>query len=215
MCSLKSVDLPVSKTRNFSFLEALDKTADENFHSDYLAALLNSKLMGPFSHEFLRLFMLSAGAIGQVVDQDKAIYVAREKRLDQIDDSLENTEKGARRIDLYIRHLDFILIVENKLYTTESDNQTTDYYSVSVAANPKNKVFGLLLSPDGQQPLEKSFKSLSYRDLAIKMHACGNSIKGEDSKVFFHLYFDSLVRQFLETDREYQIMVEKFWRKAA
>ena len=200
-------------TDNITFLEAISKNHDENFHSDFLASLLDTEIMGSFSYEFLKQIVSYLSGVAPDVNNDKPIKVWREKRLDKIDETLKGTEKGARRIDLYIRHNDFILIIENKISTSESLCQTTDYYSTTKKVHSNRKVCGLLLSPDGEKPLEKSFSSMTYRELIDCLYNSSHQLKSEISNNYFRLYFNSLIKQFIETDTRYHNKIETYWKE--
>jgi hypothetical protein len=169
----KSVRLLEPLQPQVSLMRALGKAYDENLHSDFLATLLSPECVGQLAY---RLFdMLHAigrdgsTACGQATFQ----FSYREVRLDQLNPNLEGTQRGARRIDVLVKRRNAVLLIENKVWSLESESQTADYFD-AVSGSPYAKDYEgksrwiasyLFLSPDGTEPAHPKFVAISYEDL--------------------------------------------------
>uniref|UniRef100_UPI003F4B6918 PD-(D/E)XK nuclease family protein n=1 Tax=Brachyspira catarrhinii TaxID=2528966 RepID=UPI003F4B6918 len=83
----------------------------------------------------------------------------------------------SRRIDLFISYKkDFAIIIENKIYAGEQDNQLDDYYKNKKKDNYK-KLYMIFLTPSGYEPytlseeskkeLGNNFQTLKHSDIAL------------------------------------------------
>lgn len=144
----------------------IGRAYDENLHSDFLSSLLSTATVGRFASVFLDR-ILAHTFVEYLPGKETFQFCYREVRLDSLDDSLEGTEVGARRIDVLMRSSNRVVTIENKVFTNESHNQTHDY------AAAVRKCYGeggrplqfILLSPTGMRAHDRQFASLSYRGM--------------------------------------------------
>lgn len=227
--SVKKISLKVLSTKvkpselryvdNLTFFQAINKECSENFHSDYLAALLNHRVMGKFSFELLREILKAANQPDCQVSQSSYLRVNREKSLKQIDDSLSNQEIGERRIDLLIRHNNFVLILENKINSNESENQTTDYFrivekvygQISMQMDENIIVAGILLSPTKTTPQEERFVNITYSDLYSCLKKASEHVVGKFQNEFYEIYANSLYVQYIIKNYKYDELISNYW----
>jgi hypothetical protein len=158
--------LAVSQEPSLTYM--LRRVHDENMHSDFLAALLSTDRVGEFANHVLGRLIEHAegeGAAGatEVLGWQTA---HREIRLDELDVSLTGGEIGARRIDVLVHAGDCVVVIENKTFTGESENQTTDYaQTVQERYGGRKRIYMILLSPSGMRAQSKAFVPLSYGQL--------------------------------------------------
>lgn len=99
---------------------------------------------------------------------------------------------GSRRIDLFISYKkDFAIIIENKIYAGEQDNQLDDYYQNKKKDNYKN-LYMIFLTPSGYEPytlseeskkkLGNNFQTLKHSDIALWLE----NILGNEKYSFLH-----------------------------
>ena len=149
-------------------LSILSCTTDENAHSDVLAWLLDPKKAKFVAPHSLAALVSTAGLEPQAAWQDalslalrqSEISVRREYRVSgdwAVDDS-EN------RIDLLVSGPDFVLAIENKIFSGEGDRQTERYWRLMQHIRRPLKG-GIFLSPSGFSPRNANFKAVSYLDL--------------------------------------------------
>ena len=140
--------------RMLSLFEAMHVLDLENPHSDYLAWLLDP--LGPLTHNWLLRSLLERVAPGRVWTDDPT--VEREVPVDN------------GRLDILICWPDFKLIIENKVWSEEGDEQIARYLRSSNLATPADGLI-VFLTPGGRRPTsipecDERVVALSYGDLA-------------------------------------------------
>lgn len=197
-------------------LNFLGREWDENFHSDYIAQILQPSRMGTYANllmeKVISKFITEASSLNSF-----HIKVEREKLLADFDAPKE-IEK--RRIDLFISVGKFLVIIENKINSYELEDQTKDYYN-SVAnyyssdiAKGKKKIIAILLSPSKLVARDPHFISMSYIELTRIMLATSQDGLSESMKTFLNLYLRSIYYNFVEKQTTYENQLQEFWRKA-
>lgn len=156
-----------------SILSLIKKHNNENLHSDFIAALLDPAIMGQFANKFfIRLVACQSNLKNnEVKTNTQKAY--REVRLDSISSEINDPNLGAKRIDILVETESHVLIIENKVYTFESENQTKDYYRWTKSGyEEKDKRKGIttevvpfFLSPSGMPASSSRFINISYFDL--------------------------------------------------
>jgi hypothetical protein len=206
--SIRAVSLPISdylealvptkaihSDPSPSILKAVRRQYDENLHSDFMAALLRPSVSPTVARRFFEaLWSRATGTEAQSQTTCGFQTAGREVRLDQLNQRLEGTEKGWRRIDILVETADRTLIIENKVYSSESENQTKDYYSAVKTCRPSHMVRGLLLSPFGTIPDSNDFSPLTYFELYTILTEILESAQtpGEDDAQLLKFYLQEL-----------------------
>ena len=147
-----------------SVQQIIGRQFDENFHSDVIASLLSSPCVGRMAHEFLAA-LLSTVTGRPVTLAPRHQLATREVRLDDIRPSLIGREAGARRIDILLSRPELVLVIENKVWTTESEHQTRDYATAIAERFGNRPAYLLFLSPSGMRPNDPAFRPMSYLTL--------------------------------------------------
>jgi hypothetical protein len=163
------------------FFGWLNRLGNENLHSDMLKALLDgrtSPVLGPL---LLRHFLdrviqrcsdLSTNHLDSMQRLVKElssghpplITVEREVSFKMDDGST----KDSRRIDIVIQTANTVIAIENKVYSSESTDQTSDsqWYLEQLTRQSKSlDSIGILLSPPGHGPKCPHWARASYKDL--------------------------------------------------
>lgn len=148
-----------------SVLESIGYDGKENFHSDVIAALLNPRVSGDMAKHLFHELITYAGYKEPKSDMYYPI-VKREVCLQNIDQTM-GEDKGRRRLDIYATSGELVLVIENKVFSNESEDQTYDYYNVLKGRfEPEGrKVFCLFLSPSGIPAMSSKFMAISYVEL--------------------------------------------------
>jgi hypothetical protein len=142
----------------FNLFSVLRSDSDEvRLHSRFLAEILNPKGSHGFGGNFLDEFVKLVGA--ERKSFDNAIVITEYKN-----------------IDILIRGGGVAIIIENKIYAADQDNQLTRYYK-SIRGEGIEEIYLVYLTLDGSQPSSQStreldkcfldsnkFQCLSYRD---------------------------------------------------
>lgn len=148
------------------YLDAVGVSDNENAHSDVLAFLLSPRRSpgtAPDALERLARFLpkveLWRELIRSAVQRDH-LSVRREVRTG----AFWHQTDAKDRMDLVISSRDFVLVIENKLWSTEHSSQTSTYWSW-LSELPGHKA-AILLSPAGVRAQSEHFVSMSYLQLA-------------------------------------------------
>jgi hypothetical protein len=201
-------------SNNISLLNFLQKQTSENFHSDFIVALLDSKKSGDFALHFFKAILTFCGVKSDLgfampVSSQKEVY------LHDLDQSLKGKEKGYRRIDIFANAGDFLLIIENKIKSHESENQTQDYHDACISFNQmllkKKEIVEVLLSPHGDSPGCNSYISMTYLDLFEILSSLSNDLNPKGEFVFLDLYLNSLYEQYYRDDLNYFEFIKTYW----
>ncbi|MBP9017723.1 MAG: PD-(D/E)XK nuclease family protein [Paludibacteraceae bacterium] len=131
---------------NFNVFRVIELTSDEvRLHSKFLAELLNPKGSHGQGSKFLDLF----------IQQFDIKNVDSETSKVSVEESIGNkTPTTGGRIDILIEDTNkHTIIIENKIYASDQENQLLRYYNYS-----RDNIFYLNL--DGSDPSENSYQDL-------------------------------------------------------
>jgi hypothetical protein len=160
----------------FNVFQSLGFKSQETMHSKFIASLLDPKDQHGKKHSFLQLFL-------NLINPDF-----------KIDNVKVKTEKSVhkRRIDISIENNDSIIIIENKIFAGDQDQQLEDYFNF--CKEEKKNVELVYLTLYGNPPSDKSLgetlliardtiKSISYEKEIIPwitecVNQCVNQSEG-------------------------------------
>jgi hypothetical protein len=192
-------DLPKDEN-DFSVFKSINKDRNENLHSDCIAALLNPNETGRFAEDlFVELIEFAGGDLESIKKDFEFQIVQREVTLHTIDESLIGCREGDRRIDLLVKTNSRVLVIENKVQSYESENQTSDYYH-AVLEGFKNKkyrkedLFFLFLSPTGMPASCRHFRAISYVDLYKLMTGIKGNLASFLGSRLYEFYIGELAK---------------------
>lgn len=202
----------VPKTKK-NLLHFLTKDESENFHSDFISALLDTRKSGNLSKEFFAEIVNFV--TGETVHHSD-VRSRREISLGEMVEYHKGKELGSRRIDILARNTTHLLVIENKVNSFESDSQTEDYHRVTLEYNKnllhKKKVVEILLSPQGITPQCSSYFSMSYHDLFEILWRLRNAHLNESCIPFLDMYLDSLFENYYSKEISYIHYLQDYWR---
>ena len=122
--------------------------------------------MGDFAYKLVELIGKHALPSFSFAKAPRRMHSRREVRLDSLNCRLGGTAIGARRIDILVHTDEHIFIIENKVHSAESAEQTQDYFrAISDGLGKNHQIVYLLLSPDGRSAQCRHFSPISYIDL--------------------------------------------------
>ncbi|HEY2585094.1 MAG TPA: PD-(D/E)XK nuclease family protein [Tepidisphaeraceae bacterium] len=145
---------PQRKSTLFEAIHVLDL---ENPHSDFLAWLLDP--LGPLTGNWLLKLILARLLPGRVLDDEPTVE--------------REVPAGDGRLDLLISWSSFKLVIENKVWSTEGEQQVARYLlGVGISTPETGRI--VYLSPSGRMPEsvqvgDARVVALSYRDLAAML----------------------------------------------
>lgn len=158
VASVKSKYNEIAKItgENYNMFHLLDIGHLENYHSKIIADLLNPKGLHSQGNIFLKLFL------------DNFLDV--KIKINEIEVFTEYVIDNQRRIDIYLKdNENQNIIIENKIYASEQQNQLSDYQNFGKKQNENSKLFFLTL--DGHESIENdklNYTCISYQSDIIK-----------------------------------------------
>ncbi len=147
--------LPKFEPEPWNLFRLFKRSSDELTHSYILAYLFDPNLPHGLDDLFLQLFLEKIGkeATGS---ESHAIEVEIEVWL------------GSRIMDIIVDMGSTVMVIENKIYHSESPGQTKDI-EIEVSKSDKygdKDIFYVFLSPKGIEPRNKKFIPVSYNSVA-------------------------------------------------
>ena len=151
----------------FNVFDILNISRQELRHSDFLAYLLDPSRSGEVGWQFLRNFLILLAADKIIPDID--LFTILYGNLDKVKVSREVAVKDGR-IDILIELRvvkeevrSIVIAIENKIDTTEHDNQLEKYKSYLFGSKFKDfEKIMLYLSPDKNEPTVEGWKAIDY-----------------------------------------------------
>ncbi|MCR1834068.1 PD-(D/E)XK nuclease family protein [Oceanobacillus caeni] len=162
------------QVNSFNVLKILKLENHEIRHSNVLAWLLSPKENHGLQDYFLRKMMEHLMLIDE--NYNNTIYeaVGRFLHYSLVDSYVYREVKtdNNRYIDLVIinQQLKFVLLIENKFYSTESENQLDDYLNYIQDYFSDFTVIPIYLTLDGEEPSNEQYFILTYERIEAILH---------------------------------------------
>jgi hypothetical protein len=182
----------------FNVFEALGAVSQEVRHSNFLAFLLNPSQNHGLGEHFARRFLQ------RVLQAPGASTAIRPVELDLIDLSRLEVRREWQAIDVLLIDPtnEFVVIIENKVYSSEHSDQLARYWSTAHEYFPGYRRVGIFLSPDGLVPTHPDYIPFGYDELCSLVEsiieARGNTLSQDLRMMMLH-YSQMLRRHFMET----------------
>jgi hypothetical protein len=196
----------------FNMFEAIGVVRQELRHSDFLAFLLdprqNHGLEDIFVKQLLQKALLAAENIDTPITPiDLDIWDLRQARV----------QREWSNIDILLlddKH-NLALIIENKIGSKEHSKQLQRYYKDIQQHYPNYSIVGLYLTPEGNQPTENTYISVSYNLICTILEdlikSRGPSLKTDVLIVIKH--YTSMLRRHIMSDSEIVDLCQRIYFK--
>jgi hypothetical protein len=183
----------------FNIFEAIGVIYQEVKHSQFLALLLNPNGNHGLDDLFLKRLLMAAlrGVDGSLITP---------LDLDLMELSSAEVQREWSNIDILITDPvnRFACIIENKVFTSEHDEQLQRYQTIVQLQYPGWQIIGLYLTPDGSPPSDETYIPISYVQVAevleelLKARA---SVMGSDIRTLIAHYI-TMLRRHIVTESE-------------
>ena len=159
----------------------------ESVHSNILAWLLNPEEAHGFGEKFLRDF-INKVFIDNKLPSKLFVKVTTEKK------------DGENILDIVVEGKNWWLVIENKVDSGEQENQTIRYAEkYKQKGKLGEKVFLVLLSPEGVPPVSSYFTPVSYRIIRELLETLLKTLHFEsDSDILIRHFIDHIILDFGE-----------------
>lgn len=185
--------------RSPDFLAVLDKTRDENTHSQLIRWLLDPRTAPAIAPRALRRLVSrfdDAPAWGEALERALARDVVSVKREYTI--GREWGGEDLDRIDLVVSAPGLVIAIENKTYSTEGRSQTWSYWRWLASLSGLRA--GFFLTPSGAAPECHHFRSISYLDLLDSLVEADLDALSLDEASVLASYVRTLVNSTVRTE---------------
>ena len=195
---LERLDLMLSKPNLFEILRVSQK---EIRHSNFLAWILDPKQSHNLGDTFLKWFLKD-------VFSDQRVRWIDEFKVDSLKTDDLSIHREYKSIDLLLETPQFVVIIENKLWSKEHSNQLSRYKHIVEKEFPDKKHAFVFLTPYAETPEQDEDKdayvTFDYesivRILEIILETYGQSISSK-VRTYIHDYV-SVVRRYVMQDDE-------------
>ena len=196
--------------------DALELDGSEEFHSNFLAWLLDPKGSHGLGGDFLQRFLTVSDARHAIRSADQpSTTIIREKHL-----ALDG-ERGRLDIRILNESARFLCAVENKVWSGESGNQLAWYRSVLEAKYPDLRIHLVFLTRLGEAPENRGehghWQQMSYTAILQLVEQTIAAAKGtaiEDVLAFLRQYAATLRRNLVpEVSNDFHALARQIYRK--
>ena len=196
--------------------DVLGLDRSEQFHSNFLAWLLDLRGSHGLGDQFLQGFLAASGASGVISAANRpSTTVRREKSL--------QLEGGYGRLDIRILNesANFVCAIENKVWALESGNQLAWYRKVLGRDYPDHRIHRVFLTRWGVMPdapaEREHWTTMSYTDVLRLVEgaiaARGDTANG-DVLAFLRQYVITLRRNIVpEVSNDVHALARRIYRK--
>ena len=137
---------------------------DEEFHSNFLAWLLNPNGSHGMAGHFLGEFLKSIGERGGILAADRhSTTVLRERHVEL------DGDRGRLDVRILNENAQFLCAIENKVWSPESGNQLAFYRLALENQYPGYRVCRVFLTPRGAEPEDpkerEHWRKMTYTDV--------------------------------------------------
>lgn len=212
----------------FSPFDVLRLKSHEIRHSNVLAWLFNPNESHNVNYEFLKLFLF---ALSQNTDEEELRKKIQKVILDffnkdnyQISVRREAESKGKKRVDLKIKYsqskkngFDFIILIENKIYSTQGKDQLKNYLDYEYKETPDAIIIPVYLTlDDDDEPNDKRYYHMTYFsivDILEKIILIAEKNNTDIDAINFIKNYKRLLEELLNMNTEKQDLAKEIYRK--
>ena len=195
----------------FNLFEALGVVRQELRHSDFLGFLLDPRQPHGLGDAFLTLFLRK---VLQSSDLEALPFSATDVTLWDLAET--EVRREWRNIDLLMlnRTHRLVIILENKIGTSEHSNQLQRYREIATREFEGWQLAGIYLTPDGEMPSEPSFIPCSYALVleAINTLLEGGASIGEEVRAAIR-HYGQLLQRHVVSDSEIAALCQRIYQR--
>ncbi len=162
------------QVNSFNTLKILRLENHEIRHSNILSWLLSPRENHNLGDYFLRKIMEQIILIDENLDNPNYNLIEEVLNHSLIESHIfrEVKTNNNRFIDLVVinKQLEYVLVIENKFYSTESENQLDDYLTFIKEEFKDYKIIPIYLTLNGEMPSNSKYFTLTYENIENILH---------------------------------------------
>lgn len=200
--------------KRFNVFETIGFISDEVMHSRFLAYLLDPQQSHGLGDVFLKEVLGKAPAASDGTLPNKAFenLASRDMKQTLV---LREIHTGDGRIDLLLvdEANELAVIIENKIWSSESANQLKKYHQTITDQYLNWDVIGIYLTPFGTKPSHKSYVPFSYMTICELLDSTLNDEVLDDSVRQSVEHYVQMVWRNIVGDPEVEKLCQQIYRK--
>jgi len=209
---ITSPELVKLETRfaRFNVFEALGVARRELHHSSFLAFLLNPQESHGLRDLFLRRFLQE---VAKLAPEPTVSAI----EIDGLDLLRTEVRREYQNIDILLRDPlnEILVVIENKVGSTQHDDQLKRYYDLATERFQKHRFMGIYLTPEGDDSNDQNYISLSYdkiRELVSDLLGREDLLISPNFRSVLEQYGDLLDRRFM-ADQKLQELCASIYKR--
>lgn len=199
----------------YNIFDILNINRQELRHSDFLAFLFDSNNNGNIAEQFLRKFLLSK----EIIDKFDFIEILYGNIENTVVNREVSTEDG--RIDILVefeldkmRKQKYVLAIENKIDSSEHDNQLARYKNFLSQGRYRNcKKILLYLTIDREPPRDDDWIAVDYRTVCDALEQISTDNADKSVSMLVNDYKEILKREFIMENNELKTLARDIYTK--
>ena len=210
-----SPELSELETRfaRFNVFEALGVTRREIHHSSFLAFLLTPQESHGLHDLFLRRFLQD---VARTASEPSVSVI----ELDDLDLNKTECRREYQNIDILLRDPvnQIVVVIENKVGSTQHDNQLARYRKIIASKYPAERFIGVYLTPTGEDSRNDDYVPYSYekvRYILNELLARETILLTPHFRSVLEQYGDLLDRKFMADDKLQELCAKIYKRHKA
>jgi hypothetical protein len=203
-----------SLVTQFNIFEAVGAVRQELRHSDFLAYLLSPIQNHGLGDAFVRKLLQRVVSLA-----DEAQVPVSQIDLDTWNLLELDVSREWQNIDIMLRSEanHFVVMIENKIDTTEHSGQLQRYWQAIRTQFPNDRILSIYLTPDGEKSSHEASVSVDYEQVANVIEGLvesrGSSL-GSDIRVLM-AHYTQMLRRHVVTESEIAELCRRIYRKHA
>lgn len=186
--------------RRFNLFEAMGAVRGELRHSNFLSFILSPNRPHGIGSAFLLLLLRMALA---KQSQKQRVVRAIELIVADLESSIIFRERDNMDLLIEVTSLNLVVLIENKIDASIGDGQLQKYKQLVKSRYPGSRHLLILLTPNGAEPTDEDFVSLSYSEIAdlVDTTLQQDKLIGSDVSLILNHYVQMLRRHIVEDEQ--------------
>lgn len=196
----------------FNIFEVLGAVRQEIRHSEFLAYLMNPQENHGLGDYFIRRFLQAVVSVG---DYENLPFNGIDLDIWDLSDLEVRREWRGIDICLLSSKLELVVIIENKIGSGEHSNQLARYQRIIQHEFPLWKKLSIFLTPEGEQPSDDRYFSISYNSICEIIEDIFKSRKASLGPDILSLmeHYTRMLRRHIVSGSEIEVLCQRIYKK--
>lgn len=196
----------------FNLFEAVGAVRGELRHSNFLGFLLSPSRSHGFGALALRQILR---AVLTKIPHEQRPLRALELVLGDLENAVVYREWNNIDLLIVITKLSLVVTIENKIDSKDGDGQLSRYKQITRAKHPGQRHLFVFLTPEGADPDDREYVSLSYAELAkiIESLSQGRNVESAPDASIIIRHYVEMLRRHIVPDEELHELARQVYER--